>query len=80
MKTLRLLSLAPGGVAPTVEEVGLVGIWVLPEEDKNWVSRHSDVHIVYNIILIDTITICLSPSVCNIIFFWLTYTGSYRVV
>ena len=46
MKTLGLLSLAPGGVAPSVEGAELVGIWVLPEEDKDWVFRHNDIRMV----------------------------------
>ena len=46
MTTLGLLSPARGGVAPTVEEVEPVGIWVLPEEDKDWVSRDNELQMV----------------------------------
>ena len=46
MKTLGLLSPARGGVAPSVEGVELVGIWVLPEEDKDWVSRLNNIQMV----------------------------------
>lgn len=42
MKTLGLFSPARGGVALSVEGVGLVGIWGLPEESKDWVSKDNE--------------------------------------